>query len=168
MLLTVSASSRLGHTDGGINSYSQYNKLETYSIGAGQEYLPIGTSLDELEKTSHKPSVESGKAKLNNFKQDWSTLTLDYKNAKNAKVDMPVIGYYGYQATTKGKISAVTMDKNKENLAQVNLNGSGKLTVAYTETSIQEYSRVLSLLSFVVLLVWLIADKAGFKFKKNK
>ncbi|KRK64249.1 cell surface protein precursor [Companilactobacillus tucceti DSM 20183] len=167
MLLTVSASSRLGHTADAINTYSQYNKLETYSIGAGQEYLPVGTSPLELKKMGHKPQVKAGKAKLSNFKQDWSTLTLDYKNAKKAKVDLPIIGYYGYQATTKGNTSAVTMDKSNNNLAQVELNGSGKLTVEYTQTSIQKYSKIISLLSLVVMVVWFVADKFGFKFKRK-
>jgi len=161
MLFTISSGYRLA--DGSSlqrNTYAEYNKLLPFSIGAGQEYLPQGTNLSELERTSHKPKIEHGKAKISNFKQYGTRLSFDFKNAKNAKVDLPIIGYYGFQSTqSKGKVSALKMDQKNNNLAQVTINGKGKVTVDYFETLTQKVARRVSFLTLLIIIAVIFINK---------
>ncbi|AUI71922.1 hypothetical protein [Companilactobacillus alimentarius] len=142
------------------NTYAAYNQTEPFSIGAGQEYLPIGTNLSELQRATHKPKIQAGKAKISDFKQYGTRLSFNFKNAKNAKIDLPIIGYYGYQSTqSSGKVSKLKVDKRNNNLAQVTVNGNGKVVVDYFETTIQKASRRISFLSLLVIIAVLFINK---------
>lgn len=142
------------------NTYEAYSKGEPYSIGAGQEYLPIGTNLSELQRSKHKPKTVKGKAKITNFKQYGTRLSFNFKNAKNAKVDLPIIGYYGFQSTqSKGKVSKIRVDKANNNLAQVTVHGKGKVVVDYFETTTQKVARRTSFLSLLVIIAILFINK---------
>lgn len=139
---------------------SEYNQLEPFSIGAGEEYLPQGTSLSELQRTSHKPKIRAGKAKISNFKQYGTRLSFDFKNAHNAKIDVPIIAYYGFQSTqSEGKVSELRVDKNNNNLGQVTVNGSGKVVVDYFETMTQKVARRISFLSFLIMIAMIFINK---------
>lgn len=139
---------------------TQYNHLDPYSIGGGQEYLPDGTSLSKLERSSHKPKIRSGRVQITNFKQYGTRLSFDFKNAKHAKVDLPIIGYYGFQSSqSKGQVSKLTMDKKDNNLAQVKVNGKGKVIVDYFETTTQKISRRISFLSLLIIVAILFINK---------
>lgn len=160
-LFSISASYRLvTGSPVQLVKYSEYNQKEPYSIGAGQEYLPVGTSLSELERTSHKPQIQSGKAKISHFKQYGTRLSFDFKNAKNAKVDLPIIGYYGFQSIqSTGKVSKLKMDQDNNNLAQVTVNGKGKVVVDYFETTTQKVTRRISFLSLLIIVALLFINK---------
>ncbi|CAJ1202095.1 hypothetical protein CPEBRM1_ABPJDJAI_02343 [Companilactobacillus paralimentarius] len=161
MLTAISAEYRLV-TDSPLqrNTYEAYSKSEPYSIGAGQEYLPIGTNLSKLQRSKHKPQVTKGKAKITNFKQYGTRLSFNFKNAKHAKVDLPIIGYYGFQSTqSKGKVSELHVDKTNNNLAQVTIHGKGKVVVDYFETTTQKLARCTSFLSLLVIIAVLFINK---------
>lgn len=142
------------------NSYKAFDQLDDYSIGGGEEYLPKGASLEELTNAPHVPRVEHGFAEITNFKQQGSKLNLNFHNAKQAKIVLPVIGYYGYSAKdSTGKVSKLTMDYSKNGLATVVVNGSGVVRVNYYATSIQKISRAFSILSFLALIVGIFLRK---------
>ncbi|WP_057880391.1 hypothetical protein [Companilactobacillus kimchiensis] len=160
-LLAVSASYRLvANSSLQLMPYAQYSQLDSFSIGAGQEYLPKGTNLSELQRSSHKPKIEQGKVKISNFKQYGTRLSFDFKNAKNAKVDLPIIAYYGFQSTqSSGKVSKIKMDSKNNNLAQVTVNGKGKVIVDYFETATQKVTRRISFLSLLVIIALIFINK---------
>ncbi|KRM16262.1 hypothetical protein [Companilactobacillus nantensis] len=142
------------------NTYAEYNEQEPFSIGAGQEYLPVGTNLAKLQRASHKPKIMAGKAQVTNFKQYGTRLSFDFKHAKNAKVDLPIIAYYGFESTqSRGRVSKVVMDKKNNNLAQVTINGSGKVTVDYFETMAQKVSRRMSFLTLLAIIAIVFINK---------
>ncbi|TGD23682.1 hypothetical protein EGT49_05325 [Companilactobacillus suantsaicola] len=142
------------------NTYQTYSKQLPYSIGAGQEYLPVGTNVSELQRSSHKAKVVDGKARISDFKQYGTGLSFNFKHAKDAKIDLPIIGYYGFQSTqSKGKVSTLKMDKENNNLAQVTVNGKGKVVVDYFETTTQKLSRRISFLSLIIILAVLFINK---------
>lgn len=142
------------------NTYAEYNEQEPFSIGAGQEYLPVGTNLAKLQRASHKPKIMAGKAQVTNFKQYGTRLSFDFKHAKNAKVDLPIIAYYGFESTqSRGKVSKVVMDQKNNNLAQVTINGSGKVTVDYFETMAQKVSRRMSFLTLLAIIAIVFINK---------
>jgi len=161
VLLALSASARL--VDGSalqLMPHAEYNQLDTYSIGAGQEYLPKGTKLSELQRASHKPKLIKGKAKISDFKQYGTRLSFDFKNAKNAKINLPIIAYYGFQSTqSKGKVSALRMDAKHNNLGQVTVNGKGKVIVDYFETTTQKATRRISFLSLLIIIAIVFINK---------
>lgn len=141
-------------------THEEYNQLYPYSIGKGQEYLPQGTSLSALERASHKPKVISGKAKLSGFKQYGTRLSFDFKNAHKTKIDVPIIGYYGFQSTqSSGEVSELKMDKKHNNLAQVTVSGKGKVVVDYFETPTQKITRRISFLTFLIIVATLFINK---------
>jgi len=160
-LLTVSASYRLvSGSPLQQNTYATYGQLEPYSIGAGQEYLPVGTNVSQLQRSAHKPKIRSGKVEISNFKQYGTRLSFNFKNADNAKVDLPIIAYYGFQSTqSKGHVSALRVDKKNNNLAQVTVNGKGKVVVDYFETTTQKVARRTSFLSLLILIAVLFINK---------
>ena len=159
LLLSVSAGYRLVQSyPDALFPYSEYNKLSSYSIGGGQEYLPIGTNIADLEHTKHQPKITSGKIKITDFKQSGTKLTFNFKQAKNAKVNLPIIGYYGFQSkNSTGQVSKLTMDKQHNNLAQITLSGKGRVVVDYYKTSIQKSARQFSAISLVTMLLIMIA-----------
>lgn len=160
-LLSLSASYRLVNGSSlQVMPYEEYNELDSFSIGAGQEYLPKGTNLSELQRAAHKPKIESGKAQITNFKQYGTRLSFDFKEAQHAKVDLPIIGYYGFQSSqSKGKVSKLVMDSKHNNLAQVQINGKGKVVVDYFETPVQKITRRISFLSLLIIVAITFVNK---------
>jgi len=160
-LLSISAGYRLVNgSPMQLNTADEYNKLETFSIGSGQKYLPVGTSVSSLQRTAHKPKIRSGKAKISNFRQYGTRLSFNFKDAKHAKVDLPIIAYYGFQSTqSKGRVSSLRVDKNHNNLAQVTINGKGKVVVDYFETTTQKVARRTSFLSLLIIIAVIFINK---------
>lgn len=169
MLLSISGGYRLVQSNSAaLVPYSEYNKMSPYSIGGGQEYLPVGTNITALEATKHMPGIISGKATISNFKQNGTKLTFNFKNAKNAKVDLPIIGYYGFQSkNSTGQVSKLTMDKQHNNLAKITINGKGKVVVDYYKTKIQKLARHFSAISLVIILLMMIAYPFRRKIKSQ-
>lgn len=133
------------------DTYASFNHLDSYSIGSGEEYLPKEASLAELRLAPHVPVVKSGTVKITEFEQDGSRLTLNFTNAKEAKVSLPIIGYYGYSSKKSlGNVSALKMNL-KTGLGQVTLNGQGVVRVEYVQTWIQKCSRIVSISSLLIL-----------------
>jgi hypothetical protein len=169
MLLSISGGYRLVQSNSAaLVPYSEYNKMSPYSIGGGQEYLPVGTNVTALEATKHMPGIISGKATISNFKQNGTKLTFNFKNAKNAKVDLPIIGYYGFQSkNSTGQVSKLTMDKQHNNLAKITINGKGKVVVDYYKTKVQKLARHFSAISLVIILLMMIAYPFRRKIKSQ-
>ena len=169
MLLSISGGYRLVQSNSAaLVPCSEYNKMSPYSIGGGQEYLPVGTNVTALEATKHTPGIISGKATITNFKQNGTKLTFDFKNAKNAEIDLPIIGYYGFQSKNSiGQVSKLTMDKQHNNLAKITINGKGKVVVDYYKTKVQRSARHFSAISLVIMLLLMIAYPFRIKIKSQ-
>lgn len=167
MLLSISGGYRLVQSNSAaLVPYSEYNKMSPYSIGGGQEYLPVGTNVTALEATKHTPGIISGKATITNFKQNGTKLTFDFKNAKNAEIDLPIIGYYGFQSKNSiGQVSKLTMDKQHNNLAKITINGKGKVIVDYYKTKVQRSARHFSAVSLIIMLLLMITYPFRFKIQ---
>lgn len=138
------------------DSYAAFNNLDVYSIGAGQEYLPKNANLGQLRRIKHVPEVKSGSIKIKDFQQKGSSLKLDFNATKSGKIDLPIIGYYGYTSkSSTGDVSPVKMDQTNNGLAQVKVHGSGVLRVNYQKTPVQKISKLISLISFLIMIIYL-------------
>lgn len=167
LLLSISAGYRLIQSySAALIPYSEYNKMSPYSIGGGQEYLPVGTDINALKTAKHQPKIISGKAKITDFRQTGTKLTFNFKNAKNAEVNLPIIGYYGFQSKdSTGQVSKLTMDKQHNNLAKITLNSKGKVVVDYYQTKIQKSARHFSAISLIIMILIMIAYPFRSKIK---
>lgn len=153
LLTLVSESNLIKSYPNEYDTYTSFNHLDSYSIGSGEEYLPKETSLAELRLAPHAPVVKSGTVKITEFEQKGSRLTFNFTNAKEAKVSLPIIGYYGYSSKKSlGNVSALKMNL-KTGLGQVTLNGRGIVRVEYVQTWIQKCSRIISISSLLILLI---------------
>lgn len=142
------------------NTYDAFDKLDDYSIGGGEEYLPKEASLKKLHNAPHIPVIESGNASLNNFVQRGSKVSFSFQNAQKARIDVPVIGYYGYSAKeSTGHVSNLSMDLKNNGLATVTVNGSGVVRIDYYATFTQKISRFFSLVSFLLLVIIVIIKR---------
>lgn len=140
--------------------YSQFNDLNKFSIGAGQEYLPKSAQLNALAATSHLPQLQSGTAEIFDFKQKGSKIQFKYKNAQKAKVDVPVISYHGYSAkNSTGKVSEIRMNQENNGLGQLTIDGAGQVEIDYFKTTIQRISRNCSIFSLFILILGVIFQK---------
>lgn len=138
------------------DSYAAFNNLDVYSIGAGQEYLPKNANLEQLRRTKHVPEVKSGSIKIRNFQQKGSSIKLNFNATKAGKIDLPIIGYYGYSSNSStGDVSAVKMDQTNNGLAQVKVRGSGVVRVKYEKTPIQKISKLISIISFLIMIIYI-------------
>lgn len=153
LITLVSESNLIKSYPNEYDTYTSFNHLDSYSIGSGEEYLPKETSLAKLRLAPHVPVVKSGTVKITEFEQKGSRLTFNFTNAKEAKVSLPIIGYYGYSSKKSlGNVSALKMNL-KTGLGQVTLNGQGIVRVEYVQTWIQKCSRIISISSLLILLI---------------
>ncbi|AYE37419.2 hypothetical protein D1B17_01575 [Companilactobacillus zhachilii] len=145
-------------------TYSAFNDLDIYSIGGGEEYLPKDASLDGLISTPHEPQLKAGQATISDFSQQDSKLSFKFQNANKARIDVPIISYYGYSAkVSTGKVSKLTMDLANNGLGQVIVNGAGTVRINYYRTAIQKDSQIVSMISFIILMVGIAFQKKNAK-----
>lgn len=145
-------------------TYSAFNDLDIYSIGGGEEYLPKDASLDGLISTPHEPQLKAGQATISDFSQQDSKLSFKFQNANKARIDVPIISYYGYSAkASTGKISKLTMDQANNGLGQVIVNGAGTVRINYYRTVIQKDSQIVSMISFIILMIGIAFQKKNAK-----
>jgi len=145
------------------NSYTAFDKLDSNSIGSGQEYLPKTASLATLIKTPHVPQVKNGSVQITAFKQNQSQLTFNFNHAHAAQVSVPVIAYYGYSAKkSTGDVSHLRMDRTNNDLGLLKLNGNGVVRINYYPTFVQKISKIISLISLLILVVFV------FKIRKKE
>lgn len=168
-LLAISASYRLVQDAPlQLNSVEEYNQLDSYNLDQNRSFLPVGTRLSSLQRMSHKPKIISGRAEISDFKQYGTRMSFDFKKAKHAKIDVPLIAYYGFQSSqSKGQVSKLKVDVRNNNLAQVKINGSGKVVIDYFETTTQKVTRRISFLSLLIIVALLFINKLNLvDFKK--
>lgn len=145
-------------------TYSAFNDLDIYSIGGGEEYLPKDASLDGLISTPHEPQLKAGQAIISDFSQQDSKLSFKFQNANKARIDVPIISYYGYSAkVSTGKVSKLTMDLANNGLGQVVVNGAGTVRINYYRTVIQKDSQIVSMISFIILMIGIAFQKKNAK-----
>lgn len=131
---------------------------------ASKEYLPEGTELEELNDcTLYNIADKDNKI---NFNQVGNKITFKYeKSEKDMKINIPLLYYKGYTAKIEkenGEIVKLETSKNKENgfvLVTGDKDLSGTVTVKYSMTIIQIVSYIVSSISFIGLIVYIIYNK---------
>lgn len=147
--------------------YSEFNDFNDSQIGFGEEYLPLGTSNDQLKPTlayDDFPIYNNVNGKVSDYKKDYDKITFTYNFTKPTEVTLPYIMYKGYVASNEnGKEIRLTKSKTTVGLLAMTLGGKGDLTLYYKGTSIQRVTYMVSISTFVIFILYLL----GLYFKQK-
>ena len=118
------------------------------------EYFSINFNDDHVTKKGNNIDTETY-AKLSNITREDGLISLDVETTNNNKLEFPLTYYKGYTATLNNK--KVAVEESKNGLVEVSINNSGKLIVQYTGTFLQRYSLYITLISCVLLIIYIVA-----------
>ncbi|APX73175.1 YfhO family protein [Companilactobacillus allii] len=145
-----------------LESYQQFNKVDSFFIGAGHEYLPSEVSYPEV--LDHKDRLI--KYNKSNVKISNSTINRQYiafnfnTHGKTSKVQLPLIYYKGYQSEVYGNTGSSTTPRISSNgLTTIELVGSGTVKVQYENTFIQKFSLMVSASVLLLTLLMLLKKR---------
>ena len=131
---------------------------------ASKEYLPEETDIEELENLTLY-NINEPETKLD-FSQVGNKITFEYDNEElGMEINVPLLYYKGYKAQIKndnGEITKLEVTKNNKNgfvLVKGDSSLSGKVTVKYSMTVIQIICYIISSISFVALIAYIIYNK---------
>lgn len=133
--------------------YSEFNDFNDSQIGFGEEYLPLGTSNDQLKPTlayDDFPIYNNLNGNVSEYKKDYDTITFNYDFTKPTEVTLPYIMYKGYVATANDKEIQITKSKTTEGLLALTMGGNGELTLSYKGTTIQKVTYMISLQTLII------------------
>ena len=153
-----------------ILSHEAYDETNSYYIGAGHEYLPKEVDYATIKKNKRRQLLyNSDEIAVTKVKMPFGSVEFDYQTKHDGKtsVTLPLIYYYGYQATIikDGKEKVISTSLNKQNgLVEIPLTGKGKVLVSYQTTWVQKISWCISIFTLLICLIWRI----GSKFSANR
>lgn len=150
------------HSNGGI----MYN-WDDYTV-AGGEYLPQGTDIEKIkERGEIVTSNNDIKIKFNKtgLKVDVSYSDNSYENTY---IEVPLLYYYGYHAIDNNG-NEYEIGKGDNNVVRVYLTKEkGNVKVYYKGTKIQKLSGIISMLSTIILVIYIFRSKIFKRFKNEK
>lgn len=131
---------------------------------ASKEYLPEETDLEELEDCTLY-NINDKERKIN-FSQTGNKIEFEYEPSElDMQINIPLLYYKGYVAEIEkenGETEKLEVSKNKDNgfvLVEGDKALSGKITVKYSLTTIQIVSYIVSLVTFIILVTYIIYKK---------
>lgn len=137
-----------------LETYTDFNKIDSYYIGAGHEYLPSEASYPNiLANKQRRLTYDQKKVAVHDVSINQRYVSFGFNtNGKPAKVRLPLIYYKGYQAEVYGDDGDVTTPRiSHDGLTLVDVNGSGTVKVQYESTFIQKISLLISLTSIMLV-----------------
>lgn len=136
------------------------------------EYLPSKAyeNLDYIKTREKRVYVLSGSATIENEEKNGTKMTFNLSNIeKNTTLELPYIYYLGYNIQIEQNGQTLTLEtfESSNGFVAVNLPNteSGKITVKYTGTTIMQISYIVSIVTFVSIMVCLIVIKIKSKLK---
>lgn len=150
-----------GHSNGGI-----FYDWDDYTVASG-EYLPLGTDLNALKERGE--IVTSNNDIKLTYTKEGNRVRVVYSNNnyQDTYIELPLLYYYGYYASDSNNNEYI-VEKGNNNIIRVNLtNQEGDITVYYKGTKIQKASYLLSLISIICFILYLIISKFFIKNTKE-
>ena len=132
----------------------QHHKFPKNEIGTG-EYLIHNTKVDDFDKIKHDVVTNNSNMKID-YNKKGTKVTIKYSNnnKSNTYIEIPVFNYYGYKA------SGAKLENGKNNVIRLNINDTeGTIKVSYKGTNIQKVSYVVSCITLLGLVVYIIKEK---------
>ena len=127
-----------------------------YCLGLGDklEYLPVPVTLSSIEKRGNVLKKRKEKTIITNIQRKRETTIFDIKLSEKDNIELPLTYYKGYTATINNANIEVT--KSKNGFVEIPVNQSGKVTVKFTGTFLQKYSIYITLVSSILLSIYVI------------
>lgn len=153
-------------TIGTLNFFEQNIKeVGDYEISFG-EYMPLKA---DKEYILNRGDVITSTIPLEHtFTRSGITLEIEYQNNQsNNNLELPLLYYKGYEAVCNDKKLEVYQTEN--GLVGVNINDeSGTIYVNYAGTQIQRVSKLMSLITVLIVTIYLYLKKRGVMIEKEK
>lgn len=136
-------------------------ELNSMSIGAGKEYLPINLTLDDIRERSKQHFVDNDNVKITNYQKNGTRLSFTYTTEQTQTIELPLIYYKGYHVynTQNGERKVLPIELKDKDFISVTVQGNGNVTTAYERTFIQKWSFYLSFLTLIGSLSFLFIRK---------
>lgn len=138
------------------------SEVESYSIagaGAGQEWLPIETNLDELKGNSDLAISEDGNY-VKGEKKDQNSKFVFQADSSHSYYDVPYIYYRGYIATDNNGTKYEVDKDSKNGLVRVMMpkqdDGIKIITVTYCATKYAKTAYLISACTLVAGIVFMV------------
>ena len=139
--------------------YEEAIYIKSYEVNyyvAGGEYLPYKTNIDALNKRGDIITSNNENLKID-FNRKGNKLYINYSNNtnKDTYIDLPLLNYRGYKAD-KGYI----IRNGNNNIIRINLNKeSDSFKVYYGGTLIQKISYIISVVTLITMIIYIIIKK---------
>jgi len=132
----------------------QYNTFPKNEIGTG-EYLIYKTDITNFDKEKHVYKTNNSNMIID-YNKKGTKVTIKYSNnnRSNTYIEIPVFNYYGYKAT------GAKLVNGNNNVIRLNIKDKeGKIKVSYKGTNIQKISYIVSSITLLGLVVYIIKEK---------
>ena len=124
------------------------------------EYLPANTKVAKLKERGQ--IVTSNNNIDIDFDKKGKKVIVNYQNNNydDTYIEVPLLNYYGYYAYDQNG-NKLKIKNGYNNIIRItNIpKDSGKITVYYKGTSIQKYSIIISVISFIGLIIYIFRKK---------
>lgn len=135
-----------------------YN-YDDYSVACG-EYLPQGTDIKQLKKRGD--IVTSNHTIDIDYRREKGKIIVNYSNNyydDSTYIEVPLLYYYGYYAYDENN-QQYDVQKGQNNIVTVLLpKESGTMTIYYKGTIIQKLSLWVSIISTLLLIIYIFRSK---------
>ena len=150
--------------------------LNVYSIN--REYLPYSEKNNEvadyITKRKNKIYILSGEATIIDETKNKLTLTCNLeKVSEGTKLELPFINYPGYKVTLKDKYEEKNIEykQSEKGLIEIEIPAAfekGELKIEYTGTILEKASYIISIISTILFIGYLIYTKRKDRLNDNK
>lgn len=141
--------------------YYEDERVFSYDVGWGKEYIPLDTDITLLNK---KDIVVSDEGRKILSKRTGNSLSFCVNNLKSEYFDVPRLYYKGYEAVAEnanGQKCKLEVIKGDNGLTRVLSNGGEyeKIKVTYVGTSFFKISQVVSICTAALILIFLVFNR---------
>lgn len=128
-----------------------WNKLQTDAIF---DYLPLYAKAPPGGPAPDKPEIKSGSAEISNVKKGTNWYSFSVSVDKEAKLQIPVYDFPGWNAKVDEKPTVITHDNFLGLITVMIPEGSHDVNIFLTNTFVRFFGNICSLISWVVLILF--------------
>lgn len=141
------------------NYTESYIEKHSENVGEGQEWLPVGITKTIFED-NRQMGVICGSEEIPVYNQFYNGGYFDIKEQSSLEYILPKVYYKGYEAvltTSAGKTYILETEMSDMGLVKItNYTGeTGKVKFYYQKTTVQKVSMIISVITWIVLIVYL-------------
>ena len=133
-------------------------------MGNQAEYLPENAIKNKnyFDTRSHNIIIQSGSAEINIISDNVPDLTFEANISEKTTIELPRLYYMGY--TLKLNDKTIELTESENGFLQATIDKSGTYVLTYSKTTIMKIANILSLGTFIIIIISIIA----LKIKKKK